>query len=422
MIQKLKNIIKTDFIKSSSLVFIVNNFNNVLSYVLIVIVIFYLKDDFGQWASITGILAVLAVPMSSFITMITRQVSVISEDQNANLRSFYQKIINSIRSIWLYILLAVFALYILILSILKIDSLIFAAIIIISVLTTLLSSIHQNFLLGLMAIPKYATTNIYNSIVKFGSTIGLLFLNFGVLSLPLGIIFSSLSSFVLARIYLKKYFKDSDILPISKYDTDSIYAENLKKMWVSMYYFMFLALLINVDIILSRTFLTQEQNNQYGIISTFGQIAHFGPISFASILVPYTSRNNHKDFLKISLISVTFLSFVVGLGFALFGNLILSSFNKSAYLSLLPLIALYSIFILFYNVCFVTVNYLISRQNYIPIKWILFIVSIYVFVFSILAISNFADFYSQMMYLIISSIFFSFISLMVLLKTSLKEI
>jgi hypothetical protein len=226
----------------------------------------------------------------------------------------------------------------------------------------------------------------------------------------------------LAYFFITQNLNSQDVIPKSEItsSTQEDFKTHLIQGSRALFYFIFLGILINVDIILSRTFLTNEQNNQYGIISTFGQIAHFGPVSFSALVIPFSSGKDHKNIYKMSLIAVIGLSLLVTLIFVLFGNLILVSFDKAIYLPLLPLIIIYSIFILFYNICFISVNYLISRSNYKIIKQLLVITGLYILTFSTVANINFSDLYNHLFTLISTSLAYCIICTIILTRYSLS--
>ena len=375
MIKFIKNILKKDFIRNSSLVFIVNNINNVFNYVLIIVAIFYLKNDFGLWTSTSGFLAILSVPTSSFMSILTRSVSNIAKRNPDQVYNYYIQVFKFVKSIQLWIFLAGSALTIIMFWSLSYDSVITPILAILSILAAFVYSINQNFLLGILEIPKYCWGNVVNLVVKFVSTIGFLSLGLGINTLPLAILLASIASFVLSYSFIAQLYKgktvDPNIKPIN------ILADS-GDTWKAMVYFVILAIFLNIDIVLSRPLLTSEQNNQYGIISTFGQIAHFGPVSFSSLIVPYASRDGHRSVYKISILAVICLNIFVTLLFILAGPLVLNSFGKSSYYDLLPLISVYSIFVMAYNVIFISLTYLISRANFSLMKPMTFAVVAYV--------------------------------------------
>jgi len=368
MLQRIKKISKGDFVRNSSLVFIVNNVNNVFNYVLIVIAIFYLKNDFGLWTSTTGFLAILSVPTSSFMSILTRKVSELAKTEPDKVYSYYINVFRFVRHSLVWVILGSIIIIFAMFWTLQLSNFFIPIVAILAVFTTFLYSINQNFLLGILEIPKYCWGNIINLVVKFISTTAFLILGLGVNTLPVGILLASIASYSLSLYFINSIYKTKEIKSkVQEFNAKEILQDG-SDTWKAMIYFIILAIFLNIDIVLSRSLLTNEQNNQYGIISTFGQIAHFGPVSFSALVVPYASRDGHKNIFKISIIAVIILSLLVTVLFTFGGELVLKTFGKSNYLTLLPLITIYSIFVLCYNLIFISINYLISRANFTFIK------------------------------------------------------
>ena len=362
MLNLIKNILKKDFIRNSGLVFIVNNINNVFNYLLVIVAIFYLKNDFGLWTSTSGFLAILSVPTSSFMSILTRKVSSLAKENPDEAYNYYLKVFAFVKSIRFWLFLSGTLVAAIMFWSLQYDTILTPILAILSVGAAFVYSINQNFLLGILEIPKYCWGNILNLVVKFISTVGFLSLGLGVNTLPLGVLLASLASFALSYTFIAQIYRNK---PISTQNIEPInILADSGDTWKTMVYFIILAIFLNIDIVLSRPLLTNEQNNQYGVISTFGQIAHFGPVSFSSLIVPYASRDGHRDVYKISVLAVIGLSLLVTLLFIIGGPAVLYSFGKSNYFDLLPLITVYSIFVMAFNVMFISLTYLISRANF----------------------------------------------------------
>ncbi len=378
MIQIIQNLLRKDFVRNSGMVFLVNNTNNVFNYILIIVSIFYLKDEFGLWTSTSGFLAILSVPTSSFMSVLTRKVSSLAKTQPDLVYSYYVNIFRFVKNFLPWIVVTGAILTALMFWVLQYKNVFVPLVAVIGIFSSFLYSINQNFLLGIFEVPKYCLANVMNLIVKFFVTISLLYLGFGINVLPIAILLASLASFGLSLYFITQLYnskgKQAKVLVFNRGDILRDGGDTWKAMW----YFVILAIFLNVDIVLSRSILSNEQNNQYGIISTFGQIAHFGPVSFSSLIVPYASGEGHKSVFKISIIAVLCLSLAVTLIFFFGGDLVLRSFGKSSYFSLLPLITVYSLFVLSYNLVFICTNYLISRANYSFLKPMTLAVSIFV--------------------------------------------
>jgi len=366
MIQKILNFLKMDFIKSTSLVFIINNVANVLNYATLIIVIALLKDDFGVWVSTNGFLALLSVPTSSLMAILVSKFSKLSENDPHDAFRFYNSFVGLLYK-YKYQLLAIFILTLVVsIQTLKFENITIPFLLIISIFISLLTNINQNFLLGTLEIKKYSVGVLIGAVSKFILTISLIKLGVGLISLPLGLATSSLLTLFFAGYFIHKTF--------AKSDADRDYSENIendiliggKNTLKAMVYFAILSLFLNIDIVLSRSLLSQDLNNKYALISTFGQIAHFGPISLTALIIPFASRKDHKNIFYISNAMIIISGLFVTASFYFFGAVILNSLNKVSDPYTVWLIFVYSVFIMMYNLVFININYLISRLDFKP--------------------------------------------------------
>ncbi|GAB4149454.1 MAG: hypothetical protein OHK0017_13520 [Patescibacteria group bacterium] len=266
---------------------------------------------------------------------------------------------------------------------LRFDSILIPIYIVILLLLTLLLGINNNFLLGLLKIREYSIVNLTLLFFRISATIILLIAGFQVTALPIGSIFAFSIGLILSYQLIKSIATKTKINAIKEID-DSQLSANVNLDWKDLMevskalgYMLFLSLLLNSDTVLSRTLLTSNENETYGIISIFGQIAHFGPISFSTALIPFAVKQKNNNIYLVSVGIVLFLSGLVWLVFLTAGNLLLDALNVADTSTILPKILFYSVFITFYNLIFVSTNYLIGRGVYNILKYLFILLGIY---------------------------------------------
>jgi O-antigen/teichoic acid export membrane protein len=379
MLKYLLALLKSDFLKSSTLVFVTNNLINLFNYILIIIAIYFLRDSYGLWTSTSSFLAISSVPLTSFMLLLTKKVAEkISKDNRANITIYYLNIWKKLKKHILTAFMSIPVLVIVMMLVLKLDQPWVPLLVCISLLVQFASGLNLNFLLGILRVSQFSLASLLGLVVRFSTTIGFLYLGFGVSSLPLGLIISGLVTFLISLKFI--FIKHSGDKSIESEPHLYEFKNEFKDFWSTTILVLLLAGFLNIDTILSRTLMNTVQNNQYSIISTFGQIAHFGPISFASLLIPYVTGGKAVDerqnkgllILKYSLLAVSVLTLLVGLIFGLFGHILLDLLNKPDLIYLSPLIIFYTIFIWFYNLIYVCVSYLIAQANYILNKPLIF--------------------------------------------------
>ena len=125
-----------------------------------------------------------------------------------------------------------------------------------------------------------------------------------------------------------------------------------------------LASFLNLAPILSERTLSVADKDLFAVLFNFGQIIHFGSTAFTQAIVVHAARSTGNKIYYFSIGLMTLLTSLIGSLFYFFGDFMLGLFGKSQYVDSLDLILYYSLFIVFYNVVFISVQYLLSHSKY----------------------------------------------------------
>lgn len=418
MIKKtLKAIVQSNFLKSSAIVFIVNLTIGVFNYAIIIVAGRVLLNEFSVWTAMTGLMAIMITPMSGIMTEYTKKVAQLSQTSISDSLEYFSFIKRKLSPL-IMLSVAISALAILThFTFSGNEKIVVILGLVVYMMLNVNTNIRSQYLLGILKVKKYAIVVFATSLARLVPTVVLLYLNFGVLALPLGLIISCVLGIFIGEMYVSR---TGEIVSYENLRNKF----SLKKDIISASKNMFALLLIltffNISPIITEITLNKTQQDLFAVIFNFGQIIHFGALSFMGVLVAYASRGKNLKLYLISVSIVAGVAMIIGLVFAFFGSALFVFLNRPQYATAVNLIVAYSIFVALYNIIFVSIQYLISNNEYRKLLALPFFVmaiifvnivtttnSIVIFGFQILSFNKLVFFNDEVLSLILGSIFVS---------------
>ena len=132
-----------------------------------------------------------------------------------------------------------------------------------------------------------------------------------------------------------------------------------------------LILFLNIGpIVIQLSNLQNQSKDLLAILFSFGQIIHFGAISAVGTLIVSAAKSSNKNIYLWSVSIVTSISVFITSLFLFFGKTIMEIFGRGQFSWAIWLVFLYALYILLYNIIFVTIQYQISRNQYLS-SWVL---------------------------------------------------
>ncbi len=408
MIKKtIKAVSENQFLKSSSIVFSVNMVVGVLNYTLVIFASRFLDDQYSVWAAMTGVMTILLTPMAGLMTEFTKNASKLDKKSNQDSFNYFQYIIKKANRInQAGIVVGVLSVILYFSKIFDSETTILFLIVSYS-LFNILANFYNQYLLSTLSVKQYAISIIATAFGRFIPTVFFLYIGAMVFSLPLGLLSSAFLGILVSSFYIKKF---SNVKNLEKniFDPKNYNILNqLKASSKNIIILLFVMTFFNIAPIISQRFFEGSDRDLFAVLYSFGQIIHFGSIAFMSALVAYAARG--KD-LKIYLTSVGIvgvLTSLIGLMFFLFGEWLLIIFDRTQYLDQIPLILLYSVFIAFFNIVFVSIQYLISHSEYKTLYALPFIVAALIASLIAASLGKLPFFGTPLVSFINTSIFFS---------------
>jgi O-antigen/teichoic acid export membrane protein len=355
------------FLKDSTILFAANILNAVFNYGLIIFVSNKLiPGNYSLWMALTGLIAILLTFSTGIMTEFNKTASKVAKKSTYEAFEFYHYFLSKVVKVLTYglILVPIFA-FVLGKTVGNGDYLLLS-LLVFNVYLQIILGLNNNFVMALLKIPQFIVLSIVVTVVKFGAAIAFVYLNFEVMALPLGLLVSEIIGLLVGVYFLRKIRLES-IKP--KYYNAPNYKifDHLLGMFKTVIFLFFLSLFINVGPIIAENFLDKGDKDILAVLFNFGQIIHFGAVAFLGGLIAHASRTESKKIFYSAFVIVTGLTFGIGFLFTFFGGFMMKLFGRAQYLDQLPLILWYSVFILFYNIVFLCVQYLIIKNNYKPL-------------------------------------------------------
>lgn len=360
----------SSFLKDSTKIFVVNIIVSVLNFALQPIASNTLENNFAIWSSLTSLITIFLTLISGLGPEIARIVSTVDNSSDTSKTYEYYKWLRSkflVLSCILLVLTPILAYILNTLTGIQDYFVVFITTLYFSVLILVTSS--RSFLLGKLDLSFYSISLISFAILRFIFTYLSLTLGFGTISLGAGFLLAGVISYLLTEILIHIQKKIDVKNHIKKPSTKQNYIKseefndlNLKKIFLgflktSLIFFGSALLFMLVPVLVNVIF-KEEDADLYSIISFFGQIAFFASSSFLNGVISHAARTKNKQIYYQSLGIISLISFGVVIVVYFFGEYFLMLMGRSRYTDQLDLILLYSIYISFYNIIYLSLQFL----------------------------------------------------------------
>lgn len=353
-----KNMTKNPLFYGSTLTIFGNNLANFFAYVYHFVLGRLLgKDHYGELVAILSLTALLSTTYTFAGLVITKYVSAANEKEQNKLFSWFSHKTFKYGSIIALVVLLTTPLLSNLLHLKLSLSLLIAPIFFLG----LVSFVYKSFLQGTM---KFGKTIILSNVELLGRLLfGLILVLLGVsvFGAVTGIFLSLLVTTFLGRKYLVKYRllkKDTNFHPGKKIVgyTTAIFLSTIAS-----------TSLFSTDVLLVKHF-AHLDSGIYAAVSTLGKTILFASLPVSSVMFPIISQRHSqgKNYRKVFLASIG-LSFLISLGvlaiFVFFPNVSIKILYGNSYLGASYYLVYYGIFLIFFTLSSVFVNYYLSIER-----------------------------------------------------------
>ncbi len=363
------------FLKSSGIVFIVNLIVATINYTVPIIVRNITdKDFFPKWIALNSTIAISLVIYVALQAEFTKKISA-HHTQNSDITA--KNYLNFMKRGLLKIFLFSIPILPFIIWVVRFaspsDSWILATTIVANLFLQSYAVLHSSYLLGMLKIKDFSIGILLSTFSRPLATTAMLLVGLDLYALPLGymifaLVLLSHSLWVIRRYDREKKLQEDKNFVCKNPSSDKTTVFDLTTEFISIsktvFVFFVLSAFLNVSAIIAERNLQNEDRDLFAVLFTFGQIIHFGSIAFLGAFVAYSAKGRNIKLYLTSVAAVSMIALAIGIGFWLFGPILLAIMNSTEYISQIYTILYFSIFVALYNIIFVSSQYLVSQNDY----------------------------------------------------------
>lgn len=365
MKKKIISVLKHPLISGSTILIMGSLLANVINYLSnLVVARLLIPSDYGIFASLLSIFNIFAVFSTTISTVFTKFTAVFIGQKNEQLISALIKK----GTIWVGALSFFVSGIIIIFSFqiahfLNIKDTILVVITSLALLISLLSSVPSGVLQGLMKFVNFTLVNVFSSTFKLILIIAFLLAGFRVFGAMGAFLVATIVGYIASFVPIRKYLWRNKNLTLkihNLYHKLSAYAFPVFLSSIGM------TAMITMDIVLVKHFFSAEIAGRYSALSLMGRSIFYAvqPITFALFPLIVQKKERKEKLLGTVLLSFVLMgipALILSLIYFNYPMLILKIFFPSEeYLSLIPYLGPFSIFILFYILSFLLNSFYIS--------------------------------------------------------------
>ena len=359
----ITKLVKHELISNSIYIFIGSLVGNVLAFLLNLFLARSLSYvDYGIFASLLSIITLASIPASSINTIIVRfSTDYFSKGQTDKLKNFYEKMAKFIFSFSFLILLFFIIFSPVINEFLHLDNPLYAIGVGLCVVIGYIQILNTGFLQGLMKFRFISFISVFSSLVKLIIGVMLVLLGFRAFSGLGAIFFMGLIAFLVAfvplRAILAKKIESDAKVPAKEVLTYAL------PVFVTI---LFMSSFTSMDVILVKHFLNPTLAGYYSGISLIGKVILYFTATIPAVMFPLVIKRNAtgKGFNGLFLLAVALVlipSLLITVFYYLFPEFVITLFlGGRNYLTMVPYLGLFGLFITLFSVVNIFVNFFLS--------------------------------------------------------------
>ena len=355
---------KHPLIAGSSVVFIGSIFSNLLNFLFNLFMVRNLTvTDYGVLASLLSLMTLFSLPAVALSPTIVRFGAMyFSRNELDKIRGLYIKLF-----LFTFLLGSVIFVFFLLFSnqigdFFKIQDKFLIVIAGFIVAFGYVGIINTSLLQAKLAFTFSAISNIIGSSLKLMLGVILVFLGFNVIGGLFGYISAFLASFLLSFIPLKFIFHKEFKIP---------HISNMQLLFygVPAALSLFgLTSLINTDIILVKHFFTPQLAGTYAGLSIIGKVIYFFSAPIATVMFPllvqkHERKEKYQNTFILAILLVIIPSIMLTTFYFLFPEFIITFFSKKEYLSVMPELGIFTIYISVYSLVSLLTYFFLSIKK-----------------------------------------------------------
>ncbi len=311
--------------------------------------------DYGVLASIYSILYLVGIiPTSASMAI----VKFVSSAEHQEVYSIFHAIRKFVFKLSIFLSILVFFLSPLISDFLKIQNPLSIMLISPILFLTLTTLVNQSTSQGLLKFTGTVIPTLISSLIKLFLGLLLVFLGWSVVGATFAIVVGLGLAFVYSHLFIKR------ILPktkIKKYDLKKFFKYSIPVLLQALAF----TSLFSTDVLLVKHFFDPFQAGIYAALSTLGKIIYFATSPVVATMFPIVSKRqntgeNYRKVFWLTMLAVFGISSIVTLLYWLFPGVAINLLYGSEYLLAKGYLAWMGLFMLFFALTHLLINYSLS--------------------------------------------------------------
>jgi O-antigen/teichoic acid export membrane protein len=381
-----RRFLKHELITGSFFIFIGAILSGFLAFVLN---LFFARSlttvDYGIYASLLSLFTLAIIPAQSIsVVMIKFATDYLHKDKQSLAIKFYKKAFRALIAFSFIILILFLIFSIPIKLFLKIDNLAYVMLIGVAICFNYVAIPNDAYIKSLLKFSFASFSAIASATVRLIGGVIFILLGFKVFGALGAILLSILTAFLLGFIPIKFLFSKET----GEKDNISV-REIVNYALPACISILALTSLTSMDVILVKHFFNPTQAGFYGGLSLIGKVIFYFTSVIPSVMFPLVVKRNAKgesiaSLFYLAIFLVTIPSVAITSFYYLFPSFSINFFLGKNYMSILPYLGIFGIYITIFSILNVCVNFFLSigkTKIFIPviIATILQIILIYIF-------------------------------------------
>lgn len=362
----LSSLTKNKFIQASSIVFIGSMLANVLNYLFSIVMGRLLPPEvFGELVSLITILLIIGIPATTLSLVLANYTAVHkTKGENAEISALIHVADKSALYVGIISFFAMIILSPILSKFFQISLLKFLSFTLLVPITFFTASV-SGILQGEEAFKKLSIINVGTALIKFIFSIILVLVGLSIYGVFFALILAGIIMYFYGKKHVRSYVSATNI----SIKWRDVISEKREYVWFLFKATLFLAIFTNIDLLLSKHFLTSMAGGEYAALATLGKIVTYGSAAVLTVLFPFVVSSHENDktksrrFLGIALAVVAAGSaLIVGI-FYLFPTQILTSVLNTSYAGAAPYLYYFGAAMGFTALASVFVQYFLATSH-----------------------------------------------------------
>lgn len=319
--------------------------------------------DYGIFSSLLSLTYVYGIPVSVLTLVSLKYISSLREGKRTEEAiGFYHWFSKKIIWFSFFCFILSFAITPFVTNFLHLPSFFLVILINLFSLVSIYSSFCSSVLQGFLRFDLHTVVSILSALLKMIIAVIFVYLGWRVTGAVFSLFLYSLISLFLVIFFIKTKIN----LPKDKIKEVSVAFKEMSRYAIPVFLSsVALTSFYTTDILLVKNLFSEEEAGLYASLALFGKIVFFASSSINLVMFPLVSGKkakgeNYRKIYLTSLFMVFSVSLCLTLVYFLFPRLMINLLFGSQYLAIAPLLGLFAVFMTFYSMVSLTVNFFLA--------------------------------------------------------------